>query len=321
MSPSRLRSRHGFTLIEMLVVLAILVILAAMLFQGLQQVRDSAARAKCGYTMHLLGIATQGLHDKNSALPPMAAPDSNTATSVPGPYAGAVGFTVFDWLLPEVDERQVYDKANVLGKYNVNANIPNAPPTNSLLSWPVNAYHCPAEPSKNGINGPGLANTMNGGANQWAYGNYAANYNVFGNPENNSGGPLSEGNRKIPGGFPDGVSRTIMYTERYGTCGNAGGTHANIWSQSNANWRPVFCVNNVSQVPGGPGYTVCNIFQVKPDWSKTCNSAAAQSPHARGINTCMADSSVRFILGSIAPGLWASLCDPQDRGPSGDAGW
>ncbi len=57
---------HAFTLIELLIVIAIIGILSAMLLPALNQSRQSAWRAECAGNLHQLGMATQLYWDENS---------------------------------------------------------------------------------------------------------------------------------------------------------------------------------------------------------------------------------------------------------------
>src|SRR5262249_42925854 len=154
----------------------------------------------------------------------------------------------------------------------------------------------------------------------WAISNYAANYLVFGNPLA-AGGPSSpreEGAARIPTTFADGTSNTVVFAERYGTCGlsngavNARTTFGSLWSNSNSFWRPAFCINNASQVPSRGGYVPCALFQVQPQYLMDCDSSLAQSPHPSGMNVGLGDCSVRFVRSSITPLTWQHACDPQD---------
>jgi prepilin-type N-terminal cleavage/methylation domain-containing protein len=309
--------RSAFTLIELLVVIAIIAILIGLLLPAVQKVREAAARTRCSNNLHQIGIACHALHDTYGLLPPLCAPSSGTALTVQGPYNGAVGFTVFDWLLPFIEQGPLYDRAN----RNVNTAIPGSGGAGTLYATVVKTYRCPSEPQPAGPNGDGLGSTTNGRADLWAIGNYAANYFVFGNPNAITTTTREQGHNTLTV-YRDGTSNTIVFTERYGTCGNtgvanSGSTFGNLWSDSNSVWRPVFCVNNSSKSASSAGYPACPIFQVQPNWLNNCNSIQPQSPHPGGILVGLGDGSVRFVAAGLDTTTWARACDPQDGAPLG----
>src|SRR5262249_54711026 len=135
--------RAGFTLIELLVVIAIIAILIALLVPAVQKVREASTKTQCSNQLHQLGIALHNLYDNKKVLPPMAAAGSGSAITVGGPYQGAIGFTVFDWLLPYVEQTALYNAA----KLNVNTAIPGSPGAGTVYATPVPNYKCPSDPT------------------------------------------------------------------------------------------------------------------------------------------------------------------------------
>ena len=301
----------AFTLVELLVVIAIIGILVALLIPALQAARAAARRMQCANNMKQISLAAHNCHDAYQLFPPLCVnaitgSGNNWSSSpilVKGPFEGYIGFTVFDFLLPYIEQTNLYDSADgsavnvVEGKY--------------LYQHVIASYRCPDEPSPSALNGLGA--TTSGGATRWAVGNYSANYLLFGDTTK----PSTEGSAKIAT-MRDGTSNTVIFTERYGTCGtsgnpNASTTYANLWSDSNITWRPVFCINNYAQIPSATGYQPCLTFQVTPDWITECESRRAQSPHSGGIHAGLGDGSVRFVGAGIDRALWASVCDPRDE--------
>jgi prepilin-type N-terminal cleavage/methylation domain-containing protein len=316
------RARWGFTLVELLVVIAIIGVLVALLLPAVQSARESARRTQCNNQLRQHGIAAHNFHDGYQSFPPLNAPCHHQTPPVTTCYLSAAGrftnniegFTIFNWLLPYVEQKNLYDGAN--------GQVVTVVGGKAVLATVIKLHLCPSEQSSRN----GMGATTNGGANGWAISNYAANAYAFGNPR----GPTAAARHENPQRFAnliDGTSNVVAFTERFGTCGNGGdpngtSTFGNLWSDSNSVWRPVFCVNNSSKalpaLAASGQYPACEKFQVAPHWFRSCVNSRAQSPHAGGIQATMADGSVRFISQSVADAQWANLCDPQDGVNSND---
>ncbi len=296
--------RSGFTLVELLVVIAIIGVLLGVLLPAVQSVREAARRTTCLNNIKQIALASQHCESAQKLLPPLCVNDDIGGNwqiapiKVAGPWQGYIGGTVFVFLLPYIEQNALY----VGAKGNISTSVNGTP----LYAQSIPEYRCPENPNV----GPRGMTTI-GGADLWAVGCYGANYLVFGDRPNLS----TEGRTRMPM-LTDGLSKTTILTERYGTCGSGGDpesplTRGNLWADSNASWRPQYGMNG--STPNAAALSVgCDMFQVRPKWFETCDYTRAQSPHASGIMVAFADGHADYVPSEVDVTVWKNICDPSD---------
>ena len=132
--------RRAFTLIELLIVIAIIAILIGLLLPGVQRVREAAARIQCANHLKQIGLATHVFHDAYDRFPTGGSYWYEPPTYVAGVPAGLPAQNA-GWafqLLPFIDQDNLQrDPAQV-------------------VSTPVPMYFCPARRTPVAINGHAL---------------------------------------------------------------------------------------------------------------------------------------------------------------------
>lgn len=93
------KTRGGFTLVELLAVIAIIGLLVGLLLPAVQRSRAAARQGQCANNMRQIGIALQAFHNAHGHFP-LGEPDDDNN-----------GWCWRFWLLPFIEESRLYDAA------------------------------------------------------------------------------------------------------------------------------------------------------------------------------------------------------------------
>ena len=134
----------AFTLVELLVVLAIVGVLLSLLLPAAQTAREAARRLECAHHLRQIGLAVQAYHGVHHQFPPAFTPNWRGPSSR-WPSNGLSRHNLFSFLLPFLEEQGRYDRMQWSQAYNAPANQGTAAqpgPTAEMFSVLI----CPSAP-------------------------------------------------------------------------------------------------------------------------------------------------------------------------------
>lgn len=282
----------GFTLVELLVVVAVIGLLVALLLPAVQAAREAARRVRCANNLKQLALAVANYEGGNGMLPPGCFPRA----AFPG--GPPQDFSVFFRILPQLEQQSVYNA--------INFSLASMNPENSTVaSVAVGTLWCPSDSA---IATPQDLTPLGGGLI------WGTSYAGVAGPWEADGFRLVPGtlDRLLPGEpqrisqlgllYPlstvrlaevtDGLSHTLLFSE----------TAFTVWENS---WNRGDGQNTIvsTSVPPNAKGAVYRLF----------STYAVRALHPGGVNAAFADGSTRFVRETIDS--WP--LDPVTRQPTG----
>lgn len=337
MSPIMPRSRRGFTLLELLVVLAVIGVLTALLAPAVMQAREAARRIQCQNNLKQLGLAVHNYVEVHQLLP-QSLVDSQLLTDGHGD-----SWSVHGRLLPFLEQGPAVE--------NVRFEVDWTAPENQVTGIPqrhFSVFTCPSDPKGATIH---FAGPMEGYIYPLNYGFNAGQWLVYSPTGHTCGeGCFSRNSQMRLAQIADGLSNTLCAAEvkSYQPC---------ILNTVDPGWR-------VPQSPATPGHyangadlklgtnrdtneghsewcdgqvhqtgftTTFTPNQIVPythtdgrvydiDWSTrvegtsltqpTYAAITARSYHPGLVHTLIFDGSVRAVSSSVGRHVWHALGTP-----------
>jgi prepilin-type N-terminal cleavage/methylation domain-containing protein/prepilin-type processing-associated H-X9-DG protein len=270
--------KKGFSLVELLVVIAVVGILVAFTLPAVQAAREAARRSQCANHVRQIGLAMHQYHDANGALP--------NAT-----FYGTTFLSALTAVLPHLEEEAKFDGYDLSLPYRSTANL-------RIIELTVPIYVCPT------MNLPRSVPDADSSCDEYgAPGSYAVSTgteNPWNGPHNGAFIFARSGVTRFKS-ISDGLSKTLLVGElNYGL--------------TNYNWGA--CKNREARWgatrwgAGYPGVSLATTSgRFNSDWliSGFAELVTFRSDHPGGAHFAMADASVRFVGETIDPATLDAL--------------
>lgn len=289
--------RRGFTLVELLVVVAVIGVLIALLLPAVQQARESARRTSCRNNLRNISLALQSYHDQSRAFPF-------------GWNTHGTGWSAL--ILPQLEQQGLFDTLS-FGETASWANGPNEVACGTVL--PV--FRCPSMAQREHVDDANIR------------GRVPASYRGCGSSD-----VLSDDASTTPPGFrsfeevehngifygcscvalrdvTDGTSTTILLGESYTEIDFIQDSNAlDYWYLGSPQIDSCKCdgSNAGTEFSEFVGSTAARLnARLIPSTSGYEKEMAFGSYHPGGVQLSFVDGSVQFIADSVNPQVYRAL--------------
>lgn len=283
--------KRAFTLVELLVVIAVIGLLVALLLPAIQAAREAARRSQCKNNLKQIGLA---LHNYESAHRAFPAGFVSRATSVNGPGSGpSWGWAAH--ILPYLEESTL----NVDLKREI-----TDPLYDNIRVLPLSIFRCPSDAVEEPI--ISVRDASDTELTKVAFANYVGvggTFEVTVFPDTGTGVLFRNRQIRIKE-ITDGTSHTIMISERASrqspqTTWVGAITDADVPPKNptyDAEGPPVLVLTNTGTVDDGrvPNNTLDHVED-------------SNSEHPQGVHILFCDGSVQAISNDIDPNIWVAL--------------
>jgi prepilin-type N-terminal cleavage/methylation domain-containing protein/prepilin-type processing-associated H-X9-DG protein len=273
--------RRAFTLVEVLVVIAIIGLLVALLLPAIQSSREASRRLQCTNNLKQIGLALLNYESSHKVFPPGYVSQFDASGTDTGPGWGWAAM-----ILPQMDESPIH---NV-----IHFDLPIEHPMNGVRVAVINTYLCPSEDFRHVWQ---AKRTDGSPICEVAESNYVA---MFGTTEPGvDGDGMFFRNSKIKiSDITDGTSKTIAAGERTHQLGRA------TWVGSVTN-AVLFPEDDNTQAQGvpetGAGMTLGHAGEGIGPGATGGDVNQFYSLHGQGANFVFADGHVSILPSSMDP--------------------
>ncbi|MBI3412137.1 MAG: DUF1559 domain-containing protein [Planctomycetes bacterium] len=273
--------RSAYTLVETLVVIAIIAVLIGLLLPAVQAVRGRAARLQCADNLKQIGLALHQYHNVHKSFPPGL---SNGDGTDPYPWMG--------WqarILPFIEQGELW--ALTVAAFKQDSWFENNPP-HVGFGTVIALYGCPADPRVAEVAFPGALDV--------ALTSYLGNE---GRDLFTRDGVLFLDSQIRLTAIVDGASNTLLVGERPPSADLRFGWWYGGWGQNQTgSCDVVLGVRELNEGIGNPGPCPLGPYEFSPGQiSNQCDFFHFWSLHSGGANFLFADGSVHFLAYSAAP--------------------